>query len=353
MSSRHIGLFVASLRVWLVASVSLAAGGCGLFPSDSRGIISERKISPDRSLEAYVRADDRVNFSSLPRLGTRREHVWVHWGSPGSPLKTRKLLVAKAPADQETPSPIAENVHVVFSPDSRRLAIVTPESLKVVDLITGGHWDLTGPDERVSSLAWASDTDVVYAGHTYLVAPTREDDGRQMLSDRTFWRQTFNQGSQARQMLYHETRVAAGANTRFAWPLESFAPTGDRVIFRSPIEAGHFVLLDLPARTGRRFGSASATSQVWWKDDGSRALVSQALPDKYLLIEAATGQAVDVSAKVATVLDRERRWRRNPSFDRYPEMQQEAVRSILWQDSYDPLHPLDGSGGLIRPLSLH
>ncbi|MEI7836161.1 MAG: hypothetical protein WCK05_07090, partial [Planctomycetota bacterium] len=176
MSSRSVGLFAASLKPALLLAVSLAAGGCGLFPNDARGVIAERKVSPDRSLEAYVRGDGRVNFSSLARLGSQREHVWVHWGSPGSPLSTRKLLVAKAPADEELASPLAADVHVLFSPDSRRLAVVTPTAVKVVDLITGQHWLLTSPGERVSSLAWASNTDVVYASHVYF-SPSGEEDG--------------------------------------------------------------------------------------------------------------------------------------------------------------------------------
>ncbi|MCY2927407.1 MAG: hypothetical protein NT031_18610, partial [Planctomycetota bacterium] len=213
MSPRPMGLFVASLRPVLLLAASLTAGGCGLWPSDTRGVIAERRVSPDRSLEAYVRGDDRMNFSSFSRLGTQREHVWVHWGSPGSPLKTRKLLVAKAPADRESLTPVAGEVHLAFSPDSRRLAIVTPDALKVVDLITGGHWDLAAPGERVTSLAWAGDTDVVYACHTYLTAPCEEDDGRPLLSDRTLWRQRFDQAPETRQKLFRETRVAAGANT--------------------------------------------------------------------------------------------------------------------------------------------
>ncbi|MCY2932170.1 MAG: hypothetical protein NTV86_22275 [Planctomycetota bacterium] len=350
MSSKPMGFILTQAFAAMFFSLSLTAGGCGYF-SDNHGVIAERSVSPDRSLEAYVRGDDRMNFSSFSRLGSPREHVWVHWGSPGSPLKTRKLLVAKAPADEETSHSLAGDVHLAFSPDSRRLAIITPDAVKVVDLITGRQWDLTGPEERVSSLAWASNTDVVYASHTYLAPPREEDDGQQLYSNRTFWRQPFDRGAMERQMLYHETRVAAGANTRFAWPLESFSPTGDRVIFRTPIERGHFVMLDLAGRRGFGFGTTSANSQVWWKDDGSRALVSLSVPDKYLLVDAFGGRTTDVSAKVSAVMDRERRWRRNPSFDRYGEMQSDAVRSVLWQGTSDDLIPVDANGGLIRPLS--
>ena len=353
MAPRSTGLLSASTRFGIFLALSLAAGGCGVFGDDNRGVIAERKVSPDRSLEAYVRADDRMNFSSLVRLGTMREHVWVHWGSPGSPLKSRKLLVAKAPADEESPFPIADDVRLVFAPDSRRLAVVTPNALQVVDLITGRRWELTGPGERVSSLAWVSPSEVVYASHTYLVAPPLQDDGRQTLSDRTFWRQQYDQPPLARQILLHEMRVAAGANRRFAWPLESFSPTGDRVIFRSPIEGGQFIMMDLNGQAGRRFGATSTNCQVWWKDDGSRALVSQAIPDKYILVDSFTGRATDVSAKVVSVLDRERRWRRNPSFDQYGEMQNDAAKAVLWQGiSDDEPRPFQGSSGLIRPLSM-
>ena len=126
MSAKSMGFTLAPAAA-LLFLLSSTAGCSGLFNGDTRGGIAERKVSPDRSLEAYVRGDDRINFSSLPRLGSLREHVWVHWGSPGSPLKTRKLLVAKAPADQNTPYPIASDVHVEW-----KVAPLPPELIKVI-----------------------------------------------------------------------------------------------------------------------------------------------------------------------------------------------------------------------------
>jgi hypothetical protein len=251
------------------------------------------------------------------------------------------VRVAKVAPEDRSAGPLAYETHLLFSPDSRRLAVVTHESLKVIDLITGEHWKLTASDERVTSLAWTSNTDVVYAAHTYM-SPPRGDDVRETASDRSFWRQRADAGPGARTLVFRESSVPAGANRHFDWPLESFCPRGDRVIFRSPLHGGTFVLLDLNSRTTRQFGSCSARSMTWWNREGTRAICSQAILDKYVIVDACTGRTSDVSDTVSAMIKRERRWRNDTTFENYVEMQGDAARAVLAAPNVETTPPIIG-----------
>lgn len=322
----------AKMMSWAVVAVVSAVSvcGCGVFPGTDRpGLAGEKKLSHDGSLEARVRGTERLNWSvwDLSDFWRMDEQIWVAWGAPGGG-RDHKLRVVRVPHDERSGTyPVVYDTHLYFSPDSRRLAVVSHANLLIVDLITGAHSTLTAGGERVSSLAWVSNSEIVYASHTYTWAPTH-DSIVQSVSDRAFWRQSVDQGPGLRRLLYRESGLVAGANRNFPWPLESFSPTGAHVIFRSP-NNGNFLLLDTAGRSVRTIGPCTSGSAVWWNADGSRAICSMAAADRYLSIDPAAGRVMDVSAKVASMIQRERRWRRDATYDNYAEIQTGAVNAVL------------------------
>lgn len=186
-----------------------------------------------------------------------------------------------------------KRVHLVFSPDSRHLAVASPKELRVIDLTSGKSRLLSHGGEFVSSLAWMGKDQVAYVAHTSRRGKFGE------ISDRTFWRQQLQPPAGKRAVIYREKKTVTGVGYFPVWPLEHWSPDGRFVIFASPYLNGQFKLLDVQKGTTTAFGKCDKLAAlVAWKPDSSAAVcVGGAWPPQAIVVDPRRGATTDISTQ--------------------------------------------------------
>jgi len=156
---------------------------------------------------------------------------------------------------------------VLFSRDSRYVAVVAGGTLWVVDVTSTKCWLWTKPDERVTSCCWTKDGQLAYG----TVAKERGLPRRRLR--KSFWLARAGQGLERRRRLYRT--VAHGMDWASAgmwgdWPLDCWAPSGRYVVF---VDTGHrdrFGMLDVGSGDVHHFGAANiGCYKMAWRPDGS------------------------------------------------------------------------------------
>ena len=158
---------------------------------------------------------------------------------------------------------------VVFSPDSRRFAVVVrapgyrdESAIVIVNEGTGEHWVLHEGEHYIQDLAWLSDDELVYcvisnAGYVDEVP-------------KTLWiyRHRVDEGDDNRKEVFCEPVSVKGGSLGVRW-----SPSGRYVIVREN-EKKQAALVDVMSGTVTRFGpNASSRAMVSWKPNSSTALV--------------------------------------------------------------------------------
>ncbi len=265
---------------YLTLLVGLIAAGCG----PARMIRCHPRFSPDSRVLAYIEQEEKD-----PAL--RCNICWRDVSEAGEVSRIR----VDAPGPSWDDLPLGRRIHLVFSPDSRRLAAVTPTGIRIIELSSAETHSPTARGEVVTGLAWVSNDEIVYAAHTNRKGTHKE------VSDRTFWRQKVASPAKDRQAVYREARTATGVGYYPLWPLEHLSPDGRFVVFASPFVNGKFKLLDLRTKAVREVGRCDGYAAcVAWKRDGSAAFcVGGAWPPQAVLVEPATGKITDFSRRFA------------------------------------------------------
>ena len=235
---RRLTCLATLVAMWLCT-------GCGAFPGRSPGPIH---FSPDSSVAASVWDDYRCDPLNFERsLWQTSEVLWCRTNQPESVRSVRILSVGPDYGGYQ----LGGMIHLSFSPDSRHLAVVAPDALRVIDLADGRCWTATPPGEVVSSLAWFGSEEIGYAAHTALRWPSQDT------TDRTFWRQRINASADSRTLVHREVRVKSDLCSRipsFRWPLEHWSP-GGRYVFYQPSRFSQAHVLDSRAGRARAVGA--------------------------------------------------------------------------------------------------
>ncbi len=139
-------------------SVCELAGCICCYASDGKPI-----LSPDGATQAQAHYRQRY-VGALIRLETLayEPEAEVSWGRPGS-LFPRSATLSSRDTDEDHVPLSDESLRLVFSPDSRHLALVTGGDLWVVDVRNARIWKLTDGDSFVSSFVWLSADVMGYA----------------------------------------------------------------------------------------------------------------------------------------------------------------------------------------------
>lgn len=272
------------LLVVLLLAIAPACIGCDQSRGGS-GTSFAPHFSPDLRYLICVQAD-RSAISGSGKL----QLMWYPLLDPDT-VYTVDLGRLGGPLEADA---LAGAVHMVFSPSGRRVAVVLPRELSVIDLgpdRASARMQVTATaNELISAVAWISESDLRYVSHRQV------DEENPLLFERTFWQYRLGDRPGDRTPLYRERLVATGANAPSEWPIEKLSPDGRYAIFPSPYRDGRFRLLDLPAaRIVSEFGRADGPlASVSWKPDSSAAFcVGGSFPPQAVMVTVPDGQEHD------------------------------------------------------------
>lgn len=214
---------------------------------------------------------------------------------------------------------------LLFSPDSRHIAVKSPRYLEVVDLETQKRHRLTGPDELVTSMGWLGNTEMVYVVHIETKTKKRSY-GR----IREIYRHPVGDSPGKRQLLYAQNDYRGNCH-------DYVSPTGENVVFISQgYSDGLFYLLNVQTKKVTPLNDTIAQCQaVSWKPDGSAVFCVSG--KEALLHYPKQGRTKDLSSDYDNSFRRYIKY--SPSID------------DLWtpDGEYIVINSLETGGSLLRP----
>lgn len=262
-------------------------------------------FSPDGEVLAYLWHNGIRRYSERPREMPLMltESVEIRWFDVGRPDEVRTTLVDEIDL---RPSGAHYNItaRLLFSPDSRHLAVVSPKRLIIIELATGDSREIPLEEEETfRELAWRSSDVPVYA-----ILRGRTE---------TFFRHQFKATPSERQLVY-EAELDWVAQTHhqpdgFTLPpgLQEFdwSPDGRLVLIRRRAQQGQPVaLLDIDTGTITPLSnSISSVMGTSWSNNGAHILIrGSSQPHTYgdvvVLVDTRTGQATDMAERFSTLV---------------------------------------------------
>jgi hypothetical protein len=213
-------------------------------------------FSPDGSTIAYTYAD-RIDLPLPPEVPTLHSTVYLQW-CPMDRIKSYQSMKIDS-YGKSYGSFVQDQFALLFSPDSRHIAVKSPRYLEVVDLENQTRHRLTGPDELVTSMGWLGNKEMVYVVHKK-TGSEKHGAG----STRQIFRHTIGESPGKRLLLYEQFDYRGNYH-------DYVSPTGEYVVFMSQgYSDGFFYLLNVQAGKVEAFSEKKAKCQaVSWKPDGS------------------------------------------------------------------------------------
>jgi hypothetical protein len=241
-------------------------------------------FSPDSGAVAYLWSEGRYG-PALPgdergRPRTLEESIHLRWFEVAAPAAAKSVLVETIDLGPQGEQDFNLESSVYFSPDSTRLAAVSPSHLILVDRATGKSRALGGSDLHFGGARWRSAHQLVYATQ----AGTRL----------SFWTLDVDRPDAGRRVLEEEVQDVL---SREDLATLSWSPSGRYVVVGEAIA-------DLDRGTRRAYDVPGLWSFHTWDPVGSRLLFHDAWAEgagkpggsKTVLVEAETGETVDLSA---------------------------------------------------------
>jgi dipeptidyl aminopeptidase/acylaminoacyl peptidase len=237
----------------LLFGVVVALGLTGCYGEGSPG---EIRFSPDGSTIAYT-CVKRIDLPLPPEMPTIHSTVYLKWCRADRLKECRSLKIDSY--GKSYGSFVQGEFLMIFSPDSKKLAVRSPRYLEVVDLETGTRSRLAGPDQPVSTMGWRGNNEMVYSVFK------EEDIGKRRsgVFHRIF-RHSVGGPAVKRSLLYEQDDYDGLYE-------DYISPTGEYVVFMSQdYSKGRFHLLN--SQTGETTPLTEKSGQcqgVSWKPDGS------------------------------------------------------------------------------------
>lgn len=244
----RISFFFLSLFVFFAAAIFTGCKGGG-----SPGSVC---FSPDGTTIAYTYVE-RIDLPLPPEMPTIYSTVYLQWCHSDQLKQCQSIKIDSY--GKSYGSFVQGQFLLMFSPDSKQLAVKSPRYFEVVDLQTGKRFQLTGPDESVATMGWLGNTEMVY------VIYTESDPGKRSHSlTHQIFRHSIGEPAGKRLMLYEQKDYDGTYH-------DYISPTGEYIVFMSQgYSNGRFLLLD--SQTGKVTPLTEKDGQcqgVSWKPDGS------------------------------------------------------------------------------------
>lgn len=206
-------------------------------------------FSPDGKQICYI-VEDSIEESFVDG-----KPLWfslsLHWCSTSEPAKTSSVHIDAVGIEYGYSTLFDE---IKWSPNSSRIAVMTPNRLIVVDPNAGRKYEIH--DGSIRSFAWQPDGQLVYS--------TRRTKGKNRR--RVICRENVDT-RQSTDIVAFPELPGEGGRRRDQW-----APSGRFVIFMEPQVGGQYHCVDVTNGTVRSFGQTDAYDKgVAWTPDSSRA----------------------------------------------------------------------------------
>jgi hypothetical protein len=264
--------------------------------------------------EALFFSPDGRSLAWIHHFVARRnvyEVVWdrydVRWRAIDDPQGTKSVKVDEAGIGL-FPDMVEYVPRVLFSPDSRRLAVAGERGLMIVDVATGRSRQLCKRGEFVISFAWNGSDGLLYVTRT----GSEWDFPLHGPSVRTVWRQDLREGASDRKAVHRREeiepgRILCGRDAKDISPdgkyvvladLDSEPPLGLPIDKTATIS---FSLVNLDDGQARPIVAGNCKLSWWgaaWKPDASAVAVifqDGLYTYRAVLFEPATGRTCDFS----------------------------------------------------------
>ena len=213
-------------------------------------------FSPDGSIIAYTYVK-RIDLPLPPELPTIYSTVYLQWCRSDRLKECRTLKIDSF--GKSYGSFVQENFLLMFSPDSKQLAVKSPRYLEIIDLETMTRHRMTGPDEPVLSMGWLGNRDMVYSVFRESAAGKQSHGVTHQI-----FRHSVGEPPGKRLLLYEQKDYDGPCH-------DSISPTGEYVVFMSQgYSKAHFILLNTRTAEVKALTEKPAQFQgASWKPDGS------------------------------------------------------------------------------------
>ncbi len=191
---------------------------------------------------------------------------------------------------------------IKFSPDSQKIAVLTPNKISIVNLKTNKPQLSIDTRRQISTFQWLSDTEIGYVEHE---TPTSSDYyeidaiGYDSASvSRSFWQQKIN--SEDKKLIYKDSgecfrEFDFGGRFPTREQSEYWSPNGEYVIYVSNFQ---FRLLDVKSKKVRFIKRGRSETIACWKSDSSTAFCTSDDNHVAFFVIPKTGETKDYSNKL-------------------------------------------------------
>lgn len=235
----------------LLLTVFAVVGLTGCTGEEPGGI----QFSPDGSTIAYTYVK-RIDLPLPPELPTIYSTVYLQWCRSDQLKECRSLKIDSY--GKSYGSFVQGTFLMMFSPDSKQLAVKSPRYLEVVDLTTMTRRRLTGPDEPVGAIGWLSDHEMVYS---VFKKPSAGE--KSYGASHQIFRHTLREPPGRRSLLFEQNNYEGPHH-------DYVSPTGEYVVFISGYLKQQFMLLNvLTGEVNVLTEEPAQCQKASWKPDGS------------------------------------------------------------------------------------
>ncbi|HOX38132.1 MAG TPA: hypothetical protein PL033_09100 [Candidatus Brocadiia bacterium] len=249
--------------------------------SNPKRVPAAREFSPDSRIVAYI-TESVVDLPTPPELYTIRWKYMAHWFPAESPEKRRSIFLDSFGRKEHRNTCECK---LLFSTDAKRLAVIGPRKLTIVDLASGKSVVLTKADEMPTGAAWSSLDEITYVTHG-------NHNGRY---GTVFDRRVFaeNVTERKRRQLFEQFDCET-------WRGESLSPNG-RWLVSMQNSSDPIKLVDLSTGCAtHEIVSKSIGFHASWKRDCSAVFIlghpAAGNPTKACLVKTGDGTVHDLSA---------------------------------------------------------
>jgi hypothetical protein len=249
-------------------------------------------FSPDGSVVAYLfwTVSQRVPLGPTP--SATAESVGIRWCLSRNPLQQKEVTIDSAKLNGKVIY-LDHRVHMVFSPDSRNLGVVSGKGIQLLDVTSGAVRTIVDGSQRVTSLGWLSKNQIVYGlmsqpGHSLC----RRDITRPDAQPEVFHRGPADPG----RVELSGVGIEGYPDT---WPTEYWSHAGH---YCAAWNGSQFSLVEVAtgrvrACGGRRDVRPEVVAMSWKRDDSGVLLLSGDRDSGYqaLVVDPRTGETLDFS----------------------------------------------------------
>jgi len=245
------------------------------------GSPGEIHFSSDKSTVAYTFVK-RIDLPLPPEMPTLYSTVYLKWCLMDQLDSCQSLKIDSY--GKSYGSFVQGQFRLIFSPDSRRIAVNSPRHLEIVELGTRIRHRLTLAGESVFSMGWLGNKEIVYTVHL----ESMEKNGSYYRTRKIF-RHRIDDSPEKRLLLYEQNDYKGLCH-------EFVSPTGEYVLFMSKgYNEGIFSLLDVQTGQVTALTEKKAKLEgVSWKPDGNGVFCLSS--NEALLLYPKENRIIDLSS---------------------------------------------------------